>query len=189
MEKDAAVRATRREEAYGNMELREIFELVPQAAEQLPRGVFLTARGDVWNPMTIGWAQFGVVWGKPMVTVLVRKSRFTYGLMEKTDAFTVSVPRAGDLKAELAFCGSKSGRDVDKEKTSGLTRLPARAGGADGVAECGVFFECRVMQKIFSSLDELDPAIRAKFYGSNQALADGDPHEVYFGEVLAAYRK
>jgi flavin reductase (DIM6/NTAB) family NADH-FMN oxidoreductase RutF len=170
------------------MELHEIFELVPQAAEQLPRGVFLTAGGDVWNPMTIGWAQFGVIWGKPVVTVLVRKSRFSYGLMEKTNVFTVSVPRSGELKAELAFCGSKSGRDVDKEKESGLTRLSARYGGADGVAECGAFFECRIVQKLFGDLGELDPALRAKFYGANQALADGDPHEVYFGEVLAAYR-
>lgn len=171
------------------MEAREIFELVPQTAEQLPRGVFLTAGGDVWNPMTIGWAQFGMVWGKPMVTVMVRKSRFTYGLMEKTDVFTVSVPRSGELKTELAFCGSKSGRDFNKEKESGLTRLSARVGGADGVAECGTFFECRIVQKVFGDVSEMDPAIRAKFYGANQAFADGDPHEVYFGEVLAAYRK
>jgi len=168
---------------------KDIFRLVPQAAQQLPTGAFLTAGGPVWNPMTIGWAQFGVVWGKPVVTVMVRKSRFTYGLMEKTDMFTVSVPRTGELKRELGYCGSHSGRDVNKEKDSGLTRLSARAGAADGVSECGAFFECRILQKQLLDLNTLDPELRAKMYGSNQALPDGDPHVLYVGEVLAAYER
>jgi len=171
------------------MEIHEIFELVPQAAEQLPRGVFLTAGTDVWNPMTIGWGQFGIIWGKPVVTVMVRKSRYTYELIEKGDVFTLSVPRTGELAKELAFCGSHSGRDVDKQAKTGLTRLGAKAGGSDGVAECGTFFECRIVQKLFGELSEMDPELRARYYASNQALPDGDPHEVYFGEILGAYRK
>ena len=171
------------------MELSDIFRLVPQAAEQLPRGAFLTAGGDIWNPMTIGWAQFGVVWGKPVVTVMVRKSRFTYGLMEQTDVFTVSVPRSGELKKELGFCGSRSGRDVSKQRESGLTRLSARAGAADGVAECGAFFECRILQKQLLDLSTLDAETRARCYGANQASPDGDPHVLYVGEVLAAYER
>lgn len=170
------------------MVAKQIFELVPQAALQLPRGAFLTAGGDRWNPMTIGWAQFGVVWSRPMATVLVRKSRFTYSLMEKTDAFTLSVPRDGDLQRALAFCGTKSGRDVDKQALSGLTRLPARSGGADAVGECGSAFECRIVGKRLLDLEELDPAVRAQFYGANQAFPNGDPHVIYFGEILAAYR-
>jgi len=171
------------------MEIHEIFELVPQAAEQLPRGVFLTAGTDVWNPMTIGWGQFGIIWGKPVVTVMVRKSRYTYELIEKGDVFTLSVPRTGELAKELAFCGSHSGRDVDKQAKTGLTRLGAKAGGSDGVAECGTFFECRIVQKLFGELSEMDPELHARYYASNQALPDGDPHEVYFGEILGAYRK
>lgn len=171
------------------MEFSEVFRLVPQAAEQLTRGAFLTVGGSTWNPMTIGWAQFGVVWSKPVVTVMVRKSRFTYDRMERTDVFTVSVPRAGECKKELGFCGSRSGRDVNKETDSGLSRLPARAGGADGVAECGAFFECRILQKQMLDLGTLDPELRSKFYGANQALADGDPHMLYVGEVLAAYER
>jgi len=48
-------------------------------------------------------------------------------------------------------------------------------------------FECRIVQKQLLDLDALDPDFRAKYYGSNQALADGDPHVLYVGEVLAAY--
>lgn len=170
------------------MEIKEMFQLVPEAAEQLPRGAFLTADGEVWNPMTVGWAQFGVVWAKPVITVLVRRSRYTFSLMEKAQTFTLSVPRPKDLAKELAFCGTRSGRDVDKEKESGLTRSPARAGGADAAAECGIVFECRIVQKQMLDLDTFDPELRARHYGANQALQNGDPHMVYVGEVLAAYR-
>ena len=170
------------------MEIKEIFQFVPETAEQMPRGAFLTAAGEVWNPMTVGWAQFGVVWSKPVVTVMVRRSRYTFSLMEKTHAFTLSVPRPKRLAKELAFCGARSGRDVDKEKESGLTRSPARAGGADAVAECGIAFECRILQKQMLDLDTLDPDLRARYYGGNQALANGDPHMLFVGEILAAYR-
>ncbi len=170
------------------MDLHEIFQFVPEAAEQLPRGAILTAGGEVWNPMTVGWAQFGVVWSKPVVTVMVRRSRYTYSLMEKTDVFTLSIPRAKELTRELAFCGVRSGRDVDKEKESGLSRAPARAGGADAAAECGIAFECRILQKQMLDLGTLQADSRAKYYGSNQALPDGDPHMIYVGELLAAYR-
>ena len=169
------------------MEVKEFAALLPQATEQLPRGAFLTAGGETWNPMTIGWAQFGVVWARPVVTVMVRKSRYTYSLMEQSDVFTVSIPHAKEMSRELAFCGSRSGRDLDKEKEVKLSRLTPRAGGAEGVAGCGVVFECRIAQKQLLDLDALDPDFRAKYYGSNQALADGDPHVLYVGEVLAAY--
>ena len=171
------------------MELSEIFRFVPQAAEQLPRGAFLTAGGAIWNPMTIGWAQFSVVWGRPVVTAMVRKSRYTFGLMEQADVFTVSVPRSGELKKELAFCGSRSGREVNKELSSGLSRLSARAGGADGISECGAFFECRILQKQLLDLSTFDPKLRSRYYGADQALPDGDPHMIYVGEIIAAYER
>ena len=34
----------------------------------------------------------------------------------------------------------------------------------------------------------LEAGLRAHYYGGNQATADGDPHTLYFGEILAAYR-
>ena len=169
------------------MDNKAFSALLPRANEQLPRGAFLTAGGDIWNPMTIGWAQFGVVWARPVVTVMVRKSRFTHSLMEKTDVFTVSFPREKQMVKELAFYGVRSGRDVNKEKEANLSRLAPRAGGAEAVAGCEIVIECRIVQKQLLDLSTFDPDFRTKYYGSNQALQDGDPHVLYVGEVLAAY--
>jgi hypothetical protein len=47
--------------------------------------------------------------------------------------------------------------------------------------------ECRIVQKQLLDLSTFDPDFRTKYYGSNQALPDGDPHVLYVGEVLAAY--
>ena len=73
------------------------------------------------NTMTIGWAQLGTVWGVPICTVYVRPERYTYDFMEAQDYFTVSVLPAEHKKTTMAYCGTKSGRDVDKFKDCELT--------------------------------------------------------------------
>src|SRR5271157_2096046 len=87
--------------------------------EQLGRnGAFLTVkdRDGNLNTMAIGWASTGIMWRKPVFTVMVRYSRETYRLMENAEDFTVSFPTKGQLAKELAFCGVKSARDIDKFK-------------------------------------------------------------------------
>ena len=72
-----------------------------------------TKRSGESNVMTIGWGTVGVVWGLPMFTVLVRPSRFTYQFIEDAGEFTVNVP-SPDMRAFVDFCGTRSGRDVNK---------------------------------------------------------------------------
>lgn len=170
------------------MEQTTFSALLPEAVEQIGKGAFLTAGGEKVNPMTIGWGQFGVVWGKPMVLVLVRKSRYTFTLLEKTDTFTVSIPASGTMQKELTYCGSHSGRDSDKLAGAQLNRAPARCGGADGIAGCAMRIECRIVQRADLPNDHLDDALRTRYYTPTPALPDGDPHTLFFGEVLGAYR-
>ena len=170
------------------MELQDFCALLPEAVAQVGKGAFLTTGGDTPNPMTVGWAQFGVVWGKPMVLVLVRKSRYTHDLLERADTFTLSVPAPGAMKEALAYCGSHSGREGDKYAAAGLKRIPARFGGADGVGDCALRFECKIIQRTDMPLDRLDAALHARFYQPTAALPDGDPHELFFGEALGCCR-
>jgi flavin reductase (DIM6/NTAB) family NADH-FMN oxidoreductase RutF len=60
------------------------------------------------------------MWKKPIMTVMVRKSRFTHHIIENASSFTVSIPR-DDLGEVLNFCGTKSGRDFDKFKECKLS--------------------------------------------------------------------
>ena len=145
-------------------------------AEQLSAGAFLMVNG---NPMTIGWGQFGVLWNKPTFTVYVRKSRYSHDLLERADTFTVSVPFEGTLKHELAFCGTKSGRDLNKMEALNAGVFPNRFGAQDGFAGCRYHIECRILMR--TELDETrieNATLQNRFY------PNGDSHTMYVGEIL-----
>ena len=147
-----------------------------ETAEQLKKGAFLMVKG---NPMTIGWGQFGVLWGRPTFTVYVRQSRYTHELIESTDTFTVSVPHANTLKQALALCGTKSGRDLDKMDALKASFFANRFGAQNGFAGCKYHIECRILMRTL--LDETkieDASLQSRYY------PDGDPHTMYVGEIL-----
>lgn len=76
---------------------------------------------DNMNAMTIGWGQLGSLWGmdSPVVTVFVRKSRYTDAFMAKNDYFTVS-GFSSKFSDALRYMGTHSGREGDKVKATGL---------------------------------------------------------------------
>ena len=144
-------------------------------------GVFLTVKGEKANTMTIGWASIGYMWRKPVFTVLVRPQRHTFEMIQKAGSFTVSVPTKNPLKAELAFAGTASGRDVDKFQGHGLTALPAQAVDAPIVGECGLHFECKTLLVQDMTPDRMDPEL------VNGIYAPGDFHTMFFGEIVKCY--
>ena len=167
--------------------MEDFKDLFKEAETQVKKGAFLIA-GD--NPMTIGWCQFGIVWGIPVCTVFVRQSRYTHKMMEGNKCFTVSIPKSDDMKEELAFCGTKSGHDFNKLQELNLALLsPKTEGMQGGIRGCAMHFECETVFKTESDLKDMDPSILERYYGSNQATPDGDPHTVYFGKIINAYRE
>lgn len=148
--------------------------------KQIKQGAFLTVKsGEVLNTMTIGWATIGYAWKKPIMMVMVRDSRHTFGVIEKAADFTVSVPSA-DMKKEIAFCGTKSGRDVDKFKECGFKAAPSRQVASPILQIPGIHFECRIVYK-----NAVDPARLTRDYDS--IYPEKDYHTLYFGEIQACY--
>ena len=96
------------------------------------------------NIITLAWA--GTVNSDPpMVSVSVRKSRHTHGMLVKTGEFAVNLVTEGLTRA-CDLCGVISGRDGDKFEKAGLTREAASVIGAPLIAESPVNIECRVKQ-------------------------------------------
>lgn len=150
--------------------------------EQLPRGAFLTVKaGDRINTMTIGWGTFGRMWNKPVFMVMVRYSRYTYELIERAGAFTVSVPLNGKFKEALAVCGSRSGRDIDKFKECGLKAIPGQKVDAPVIDGCDIHVECRIIYKTPLAPEKLPQDVIDACYKS------GDFHVLYYGEILGVY--
>ena len=96
------------------------------------------------NIMTAAWA--GTVCSDPvMVSVFIRKSRYSHDIIERTGEFVLCLTTERLVRA-ADWCGVKSGRDVDKFAALGLTKLPSRCVAAPGIAESPVCLECRVRQ-------------------------------------------
>lgn len=157
-------------------------QYIPELLEQLPKGVFLTVKdGEQVNTMTIGWGTVGYIWQRPIFIVAVRYSRHTYNLLEKAREFTVSIPLKQDLSKALAFCGSKSGRAVDKFTECQLTRQKGQVLQTPVIGACDLFYECQVVYQQAMEPAALDPGIKQSSY------AKGDYHVLYYGEIKSCY--
>ncbi|GHU52374.1 hypothetical protein FACS1894132_01860 [Clostridia bacterium] len=146
-------------------------------------GSFLLTAGtlDKYNTMTAGWGQLGVVWSVPVFTVYVRYNRYTFEFIENNEYFTAAFFDNEKYSKALSFCGSKSGRDYDKAKETGLT--PIAVDGSVAFAEAKKII---VSKKIYThDLVEEKFLDKEKF---NAYYSETNPlHKVYVGEIISAY--
>lgn len=95
----------------------KLSDLQINLTEKIGKGALLTATdkdGNI-NTMTVSWGTFGVLWGKEVVFLFVRPERYTFAFTESGSKMSLSFFDA--LKKDtLTYCGTKSGRDVDKFK-------------------------------------------------------------------------
>ena len=162
----------------------DVFDCGTEIIRAIPQGVLLTTRaGGRTNTMTIGWGTLGTEWGVPVFVAYVRESRFTRQLLDENPEFTVNIPLGEVDKSILAFCGTKSGRDVDKFAALGLTAVDPEVISVPGIAQMPLTLECRV---IYRQLQDraLEAALHGRFYPGPQP----DLHVAYYGRIEAAYR-
>ncbi|MDO5718908.1 MAG: flavin reductase family protein [Tissierellia bacterium] len=163
------------------MEYKDFLEL-DKFYEQLPKGAFLTVSdGENVNTMTIGWALNGIIWRKPVIAIAVRKSRYTYELIEKAEDFTISCPLNKDLSKALMICGTKSGREIDKFKEANIGIADAKSNLSPIIGECELHYECKIIYSQFMDEDSLFDEAKDLFY------KEPDFHKFYFGELVNSY--
>jgi flavin reductase (DIM6/NTAB) family NADH-FMN oxidoreductase RutF len=133
------------------------------------------------NPMTVSWGGMGTLWSRPVVTIYVRPTRYTFEKLNSHPEFTLNV-LPPERRSALEVCGSCSGRDHDKWARSELTQEPSTHIAVPRVKEARLAFECRVL-----SHADVDPRhfLEPKLEKLYPLL---DYHRIYFGEVLGAFR-
>ena len=165
----------------------DVYEYMGEILKGIRSGVLITgkAEGRV-NSMTISWGVVGIEWAKPVFVTFIRENRFTRSLLEKNGEFTVSIPIDDSAKKILGFCGSKSGRDVDKAKELCLTYEEPETISVPGIRELPLTLECKVIYKQTQDIHAITEEDQEKFYPQN---ADGsqDIHVAYYGEIVNAY--
>lgn len=98
-----------------------------------------------------------------MMAISVAPSRYTHGLIAQSGEFVLAWP-GEDLAEATLFCGTRSGRDVDKFKEMKLTPLKGTHVKAPLIQECVANLECRLAGQMTS----------------------GD-HTIFVGEILAVW--
>lgn len=159
--------------------------------KQLTKNVFslledqwtLISAGDEtkYNTMTASWGGLGVLFHKHVATIYVRPQRYTFAFLERYSEFTLSFFDPA-YRPALQLLGSRSGRDTDKIKESGLT--PVLAGkAAPYFEEAELVLVCRKLYaQDLTPESFLDPALHS-FYEKN------DYHRMYIGEIVQALTK
>lgn len=136
---------------------------------------------DKFNTMTVSWGGVGIMWGKPVTFAFIRPQRYTFEFIEKNGFFTMSFFEES-MRDALKFCGSKSGRDYDKVKETGLT--PAFT--EDGIPyfeQAKLVLVCKKMYGQFLNEESIiDSEQVSKWY-------NGDYHKMYVSEIVKVLTK
>ena len=123
-------------------------QLLP-SVHSYPAPVVLIGCGTVEEPNIITCSWFGTVCSEPpMVSVSIRKNRYSYKPVHISGEFTANLPRSTDIEV-VKYCGTKSGRDVDKFEALGLTPIPCPLlKSAPMIAECQLVLACKVKHEL-----------------------------------------
>ena len=146
------------------------------------KGILAMGNKDEHNAMTIGWGTLGVLWGKPIYTVFVSSSRYSYTLLEKYDTFTVTFFNKSHMK-DVMYLGHHSGRDGDKISKTNL-HLSYTEAGNPIFDEAFLVIECRKIYAAPFDTARLPSAVK-DFYEKRKIGV----HTEYVGEILNVYVK
>ncbi|MBW2148791.1 MAG: flavin reductase family protein [Deltaproteobacteria bacterium] len=114
------------------------------------------------NIITIAWT--GVVNSKPpMIGISIQPIRYSHKLIRASGEFGVNIPTREMLRV-TDYCGSISGRRVNKFETTGLTAFQGEKIAAPLIEECPVNLECKVRHFLTLGM-----------------------HDLFIGEILAVH--
>jgi flavin reductase (DIM6/NTAB) family NADH-FMN oxidoreductase RutF len=113
------------------------------------------------NVMTVAW-QMPVSFKPVLIAIAIGHKRFSHRLILESKEFVINIPHSGMIE-EVWYCGTHSGRNINKFEGCKLTPVKAQKVEAPLIQECIGNIECRL-------------------YSHHEA---GD-HTIFVGEVVAA---
>ena len=157
---------------------KNVFDLVSNSWMLITAG-----NSENLNTMTASWGCFGSLWGKYVTTCFIRPERYTFRFIESNDFYTLSFYKS-EYKDILKYCGTHSGRDVDKIKNTNLTAIFDE--DAPYFKESSLVFVCKkiysdyICRKNFANEEVQSNIYNAWYKGSESS----DFHKFYIGEIV-----
>lgn len=112
----------------------------------MPAAVISVGIGDEANLITLAYV--GKVCLKPpTIAISIQPIRHSYELIEKHGEFVINYPTKNQLR-EMDYCGTRSGRDVNKWKELNLTKEQGTIVQVPMVKEFPWNMECKVIKRM-----------------------------------------
>lgn len=134
-----------------------------------------------YNTMTASWGGVGIMWNQPVVTTYIRPQRYTKEFIDREKYFTISFYE-NEFKPALQICGTKSGREINKSKETGLTPKTFGKSIAFEQAKLVVVCEKQYVQQI-----NLQGFLNSKII--NTSYPNKDFHFMYISKIIETYVK
>lgn len=132
---------------------------------------------DKCNMMTASWGGVGIMWNKPVAFTFIRPQRYTFGMLENGEYYSLCILEDG-YKDVLKLCGTKSGRDIDKVKETGLT--VEHTDGVPYFAQSKIVLICK---KLYAQDLNAESLIEKSLSG-NYNTEGTDWHKMYINEIV-----
>ena len=128
------------------------------------------------NGLTISWGSLGFLWNKPTFTLYVHESRYSKHLLDREDSYSINILDRPKYQKELDIFGSKSGKDVDKVKESGLT---LEEDLSPYFKESKYVLICKKVGQTKFDESSINPPESIKMWYKKSGV-----HTMYFGEII-----
>ena len=157
-------------------------EIQENAFRLIGKDWMLISAGSInsWNTMTASWGQMGILWNLPVALAYIRPQRYTFEFVEKSEYFTLSF-FAEEYRSILNFCGSKSGRDYDKAKETGLKAFETENKNI-GFSQAKLILECK---KLYADNLDSEKFLQKDLISRNYPKKDF--HRFYIGHIENAW--
>lgn len=129
------------------------------------------------NMMTASWGGIGNLWNTPVAFIFIRPQRYTYQFTESENYFTLTFFEEKDREI-LNFCGSTSGKYVNKIEKTGLIPLETEHKNVY-FKQARLVIEC---EKLYS--DFIDPKGFTTKEIPENIYPKNDFHKMYIGKIL-----
>jgi flavin reductase (DIM6/NTAB) family NADH-FMN oxidoreductase RutF len=169
-----------------------VFDYSNDIMRELQKGILITTKKDgKVNSMTVSWGHLGIEWGLPVFVCYIRTGRYTHKMLENSE-FTVNIPLDRSKVGKItSYCGSHSGRDIDKITTLGLHLIEGQEVSVPAIKELPLTLECKVIYKQLQDSSKLPMTIQEHFYpadkDSKNFSINRDQHEMFYGQIVKAY--
>ena len=112
----------------------------------MPAAVISVGVGDEANLITLAYVG-KVCLNPPVIAISIQPKRHSYELIEKHREFVINYPTKDQLK-EMDYCGTRSGRDVNKWEELSLNKEQGTVVQVPMVKEFPWNMECKVIKRI-----------------------------------------